>query len=216
MARLRVVLVEDHTLMRAGIRALLLALPEVEVVGEADTGPDALAVVAATRPDLMLLDITLPEMNGLEVAAKVATEYAPTRTVILSMHTDPMYVRKALQAGASGYIVKDSAVSELEEGIRAVARGEVYLSPRVTKGNAMQYLSDDPTDDPLKRLTRRQRETLELIAQGHGTRAIAEKLNVSVKTVEFHRAELMNRLEIHDVPGLVRFAIRSGLVSSES
>src|SRR5688500_1370378 len=127
MDRLRVVLVEDHTLMRAGIRALLLSVPEVEVVGEADTGPDALALVASTRPDLILLDITLPEMNGLEVAAHVAEEYAPTRTIILSMHTDPMYVRKALQAGASGYIVKDAGVPELEEAIRAVARGEVYL-----------------------------------------------------------------------------------------
>jgi len=214
MAPLRVVLVEDHTLMRAGIRALLLALPDVEVVGEADTGPDAVALVASTRPDLVLLDITLPEMNGLEVAERVAKEYAPTRSIILSMHTDPVYVRKALQAGASGYIVKDAGVQELEAAIRAVVRGETYLSPGV-KGNPSQYTSEDPTEDPLKRLTRRQLETLQLIAEGHGTRAIAERLNVSVKTVEFHRAELMNRLEIHDVPGLVRFAIRSGLVSSE-
>jgi DNA-binding NarL/FixJ family response regulator len=200
--------------MRAGIRALLLALPDVEVVGEADTGPDAVALVASTRPDLVLLDITLPEMNGLEVAERVAREYAPTRSIILSMHTDPVYVRKALQAGASGYLVKDAGVQELEAAIRAVMRGETYLSPGV-KGNPSQYTSEDPTEDPLKRLTRRQLETLQLIAEGHGTRAIAERLNVSVKTVEFHRAELMNRLEIHDVPGLVRFAIRSGLVSSE-
>jgi DNA-binding NarL/FixJ family response regulator len=211
---LRVVLVEDHTLMRAGIRALLQALEDVEVVGEADNGPDAISLVATSRPDLILLDITLPSMNGLEVAERVAKEFGPTRTIILSMHTDAVYVRKALQAGASGYVVKDADVTELEAAIRAVMRGETYLSPGV-KGPPAQYLSNDPTEDPLKRLTRRQRETLELMAQGFGTRAIAERLNVSVKTVEFHRAELMNRLEIHDVPGLVRFAIRAGLVSSE-
>jgi DNA-binding NarL/FixJ family response regulator len=214
MGSLRVVLVEDHTLMRAGIRALLQALPDVEVVGEADNGPDALSLVASTRPDLILLDITLPEMNGLEVAERVAKEYSPTRTIMLSMHTDAVYVRKALEAGAAGYIVKDAGPQELESAIRAVTRGETYLSAGV-KGPPAQYLSNDPTEDPLKRLTRRQRETLELMAQGFGTRAIAERLNVSVKTVEFHRAELMNRLEIHDVPGLVRFAIRAGLVSSE-
>jgi DNA-binding NarL/FixJ family response regulator len=214
MGSLRVVLVEDHTLMRAGIRALLQPLADVEVVGEADNGPDAVSLVAAMRPDIILLDITIPEMNGLEVAERVAKDYPPTRTIILSMHTDAVYVRKALEAGASGYVVKDAGVGDLEAAIRAVMRGETYLSPGV-KGTAAQYLSHDPTEDPLKRLTRRQRETLELMAQGFGTRAIAEKLNVSVKTVEFHRAELMNRLEIHDVPGLVRFAIRAGLVSSE-
>jgi DNA-binding NarL/FixJ family response regulator len=123
MGSLRVVLVEDHTLMRAGIRALLQALPDVEVVGEADNGPDAVSLVASTRPDLILLDITIPEMNGLEVAERVAKEYAPTRTIILSMHTDAVYVRKALQAGASGYIVKDAGVQELEAAIRAVMRG---------------------------------------------------------------------------------------------
>src|ERR1044072_7143641 len=121
MGSLRVVLVEDHTLMRAGIRALLQALPdvEVEVVGEADNGPDAIALVSSTRPDLMLLDITLPAMNGLEVAERVAKDFAPTRTIMLSMHTDAVYVRKALQAGASGYIVKDAGVQELEADIRA-------------------------------------------------------------------------------------------------
>ena len=131
MGSLRVVLVEDHTLMRAGIRALLQALPDVDVVGEADNGPDAIELVSTTRPDLILLDITLPAMNGLEVAERVAKEFAPTRTIILSMHTDAVYVRKALQAGASGYIVKDAGVQELEAAIRAVMRDETYLSPGV-------------------------------------------------------------------------------------
>ena len=215
MGALRVVLVEDHTLMRAGIRALLQALPDVEVVGEADNGPDAVSLVASTRPDLILLDITLPEMNGLEVAERVAKEYLPTRTIILSMHTDAVYVRKALQAGASGYIVKDAGVQELEAAIRAVTRGETYLSPGV-KGPSAQYLSNDPTEDPLKRLTRRQRETLQLMAEGQTTKAIALILKLSEKTVEYHRAKMMARLNIYDVPGLVRFALRSGLISQES
>src|SRR4029450_13588928 len=130
MGSLRVVLVEDHTLMRAGIRALLQALPDVEVdvVGEADNGPDAIALVSSTRPDLMLLDIPLPAMNGLEVAERVAKEYAPTRTIMLSMHTDAVYVLKALQAGASGYIVKDAGVQEPEGAIRAVMRDATYMS----------------------------------------------------------------------------------------
>ena len=216
MGPLRVVLVKDHTLMRAGIRALLQALPDVEVVGEADNGPDAIALVSTTRPDLVLLDITLPAMNGLEVAEHVAKEFAPTRTIILSMHTDAVYVRRALQAGASGYLVKGADVPELSLAIRAVMRGESYLSPAVSNDLIGELRRSDSREaTPLEMLTPRQREILQLVTEGHSTKDIARRLDLSVKTVEAHRSILMQRLDIHDLPGLVRFAIRHGLTSPD-
>jgi len=213
---IRLLLAEDHTLMRAGIRALLAGLPDVQVVGEASTGPEALTLAESLKPDLVLLDISMPELNGLEVASRLIKSEPTRRIIFLSMHTDAVYVRRALQAGASGYLVKGADVPELSLAIRAVMRGESYLSPAVSKDLIGEIRRSDTREvTPLEMLTPRQREILQLVTEGHGTKDIARRLDLSVKTVEAHRSELMERLDIHDLPGLVRFAIRHGLTSSD-
>ena len=202
--------------MRAGIRALLAGLPDVEVVGEASTGPEALTLAESLRPDLVLLDISMPELNGLEVASRLIKTEPKRRIVFLSMHTDAVYVRRALQAGASGYLVKGADVPELSLAIRAVMRGELYLSPAVSKDLIGDLRRSDQREvTPVEMLTPRQREILQLVTEGHSTKDIARRLDLSVKTVEAHRSELMERLDIHDLPGLVRFAIRHGLTSPD-
>jgi DNA-binding NarL/FixJ family response regulator len=202
--------------MRAGIRALLAGLPDVEVVGEATTGPETLALAESLRPDLVLLDISMPELNGLEVARRLIKGEPKRRIIFLSMHTDAVYVRRALQAGASGYLVKGADVPELSLAIRAVMRGESYLSPAVSKDVIGELRRSDAREvTPLEMLTPRQREILQLVTEGHSTKDIAKRLELSVKTVEAHRSELMERLDIHDLAGLVRFAIRHGLTSPD-
>jgi DNA-binding NarL/FixJ family response regulator len=213
---IRLLLAEDHTLMRAGIRALLGGLPDVEVVGEASTGPEALTLAESLRPDLVLLDISMPELNGLEVASRLMKTEPRRRIIFLSMHTDAVYVRRALQSGASGYLVKGADVPELSLAIRAVMRGESYLSPAVSKDVIWELRRSDAREvTPLEMLTPRQREILQLVTEGHSTKDIAKRLDLSVKTVEAHRSELMERLDIHDLAGLVRFAIRHGLTSPD-
>jgi DNA-binding NarL/FixJ family response regulator len=213
---LRVLLAEDHTLVRAGIRALLESLEGVEVIAEADDGREALRLVQAHAPDILLMDITMKEMNGLEAAARLAKEHSTTHVIILSMHADQAYVRQALQAGAAGYLLKGSDVAELELALKAVMRGDTYLSPSVSKGLVGGLLSGKaPQANPLDALTPRQRETLQLIAEGKTTKEIAGRLDLSIKTVETHRAQLMERLNIHDVANLVKFAIRAGLVQAD-
>lgn len=213
---MRVVLADDHHLVRAGVRALLDAIPEVEVVAEAGDGREALAAIETHRPDVALLDITMPGMNGLEVAARAGTASPKTRVLVLSMHQAPAYVAQALRAGVAGYLLKDSAAVELSVALRAVARGESYLSPAISKQVVDRFLrGDEPAADPLSALTARQKEILQLIAEGRSTKEIAGILDVSAKTVEAHRAQLMERLDIRDVAGLVRFAIRVGLISPE-
>ncbi len=216
MRPVRVLLAEDHTLVRAGIRALLESLEGVEVVAEAADGREALRLTQAHAPDILLMDITMKEMNGLEAAARLAKEHSATRVIILSMHADQVYVRQALQAGAAGYLLKGSDLAELELALKAVTRGDTYLSPSVSKDLVGDLLNGKaPTANPLDALTPRQRETLQLIAEGKTTKEIANRLNLSIKTVETHRAQLMERLNIHDVAGLVKFAIRVGLVQAD-
>jgi NarL family two-component system response regulator LiaR len=213
---MRVLLADDHTLVRAGVRALLDGITEVTVVAETGDGREALALIETHRPDVALLDITMPGLNGLEVATRAAVASPRTRILVLSMHAAPAYVAQALRVGVAGYLLKDAAAVELEVAIRAVARGESYLSPAISKQVVDGFLrGSDPSPDPLAALTSRQREILQLVAEGRSTKQIASALDVSVKTVETHRAQLMERLNIHDVPGLVRFAIRAGIVSSE-
>ena len=217
---IRVLLAEDHTLVRAGIRSLLASFPDIQVVAEAGNGRDALRLIDERRPDVVLIDISMPEMNGLEIVARAVKQFDTMRFIILSVHANEEYVLRALQAGARGYVLKDATVSELELAIRAVARGGVYLSPEISRQvipNFVQWVgSEKPRAKPkwtgLDRLTPRQREILQLIAEGYTTHQIANKLGISAKTVETHRAQLMERLGIHDVPGLVRYAIRHGLV----
>ncbi len=217
MRPLRVLLAEDHTLVRAGIRALLESLEGIEVVAEAADGREALRLAKAHHPDVLLMDITMKEMNGLEAAAHLAKECPAIRVIILSMHADQVYVRQALQAGATGYLLKGADVAELELALKAVTRGDTYLSPSVSKDLVGGLLNGKaPAANPLDVLTPRQRETLQLIAEGKTTKEIASRLNLSIKTVETHRAQLMERLDIHDVAGLVKFAIRVGLVRADA
>jgi len=211
---MRVLLADDHTLVRAGIRSLLEAMPGVEVVAESGDGREALDLIAKHRPDVALLDIGMPGLSGLEVAKRASDESPRTKIVILSMHADATYVTQALRAGVAGYLLKGAAVSELPLAFQAVMRGETYLTPKVSRSVVEGFLRDtEPV--PVEGLTARQREILQMIAEGHSTREIAKVLNVSIKTIETHRSRLMDRLDIHDVPGLVRFAIRAGLVTPE-
>ena len=215
MSTLRVLLCDDHTLVRAGIRALVLEMPEATIVAEADNGREAVALARTHRPDLVVMDISMKELNGIEATAQIRAEVPQARVLILSMHTTEDFVRRALKAGASGYLVKDSAPLELKMAMEAIARGETYLSSRVSKTLLSGLVDGRPpeSESSLDSLTPRQREILQLIAEGKSTKEIAFTLNVSVKTVETHRAALMERLGIHDVAGLVLYAVRHRLIS---
>jgi DNA-binding NarL/FixJ family response regulator len=213
---IRVLLADDHTLVRAGLRGLLQGLQGVEVVGEAGDGQEALQMAQTFHPDVVLLDIGMPGLNGLDVAGRLAVSNPSIRVIILSMHTSEEYVLRALRAGCAGYLLKASAVAELEVAVRAVARGETYLSPAVSKRVVDDYVSrTGGATDPLEALTPRQREILQLAAEGHSSKEIAARLGLSYRTVESHRAQLMERLGVHDLAGLVRFAVRVGLVRPE-
>ncbi len=212
-----VLLADDHRLVRSGIRSLLESIEGVTIAGETGDGREALELIAKLRPDIAILDVTMPGLNGLEVAARVGGVSPGTRVVILTMHAGETYVAQALRAGAAGFLLKDSAVSELEAALEAVSAGGNYLSPAVSRKVVSSFLrGEGPPADPLQGLTARQREVLQMIAEGRSTKEIAADLGLSVKTVETHRAQIMERLEIHDVAGLVRFAIRAGLVSPEA
>ena len=213
---IRVLLAEDHKLVRAGIRSLLQDLIGIEVVGEAGNGREALQLMETLHPDVVLMDIAMPELNGLEAAKRINKDFPGVRVIILSMHTSEEYVLQALRAGAAGYLLKDANPVELELAIKAVVQGETYLSPAVSKHVVKDYLRRvGKQTDLLQVLTSRQREVLQLIAEGHATKEIADKLDIGVKTVETHRAQLMDRLDIHDEAGLVRYAMRVGLIRTE-
>jgi len=215
--RLRVLLADDHALVRAGLRKLLESLPDVEVVGEADDGLTVLTLAAQLHPDLVLMDIAMPKLNGLDAAARLAKEHPQIRVLILSMHQNEDYVRQALRNGAAGYLLKDAAPAELELALKTLRRGETWLSPAVSKGVVSDYVQRLRGEEtPGEALTPRQREILQLIAEGHTTKDIARRLDLSVKTVETHRTALMRQLELHDIAGLVRYAIRVGLVSVDN
>jgi DNA-binding NarL/FixJ family response regulator len=213
---IRVLLADDHHLVRSGIRALVERVKGVSVVAEAREGHEALRLVESTRPDVVLTDISMPGINGLTLTARLTAEWPQVRVVILSMHHSDAYVSEALRAGAAGYLLKDASVAELELALRSVMAGGKYLSPAVSKQMVEAFLTpagDGPAAPA--RLTVRQREVLQAIAEGHGTKAIANILGISVKTVETHRADLMRRLDIHDVAGLVRYAIQTGIASAD-
>ena len=213
MSQLRVVIVEDHALVRAGMRALLQKIEGVEVVSDVGDGWEAVKSVQTDAPDLVLMDIAMPGLNGLDATSRIVKESPTTRVILLSMHANEEYFQQALEVGASGYLLKGAELAELELALRTVARGETYLTPAVAKYAIKAYRekSEGPSG-PLMKLSLRQREILQLIAEGQTTKDIAQRLNLSVKTVETHRSQLMERLDIHDVPGLVRFAMRVGLI----
>jgi DNA-binding NarL/FixJ family response regulator len=217
MTPTRVLLVDDHVLVRAGIRSLLEKIPGVEVVGEAGNGREALELIRAELPNLVLLDIAMTELGGLEALPRVVKNFPSVKVIILSAHANEEYVIRALRCGASGYMLKDAATLELELAINSVAQGKTYLSPSISRTVIDRYLERVGGElSPVEQLTPRQREILQLVAEGKNTKEIASLLEISVKTVEAHRFQLMSRLDIHDVPGLVRYAVRSGLVSSET
>ena len=216
MRQIQVLLVDDHALVRAGFRGLLQSLPGVEVVAEAKDGREALSKAHNYRPDVVFMDIAMPALNGLEATARLKRELPDIQVVIISMHADEKSVLQALRAGASGYLLKNADVVELEIALRAVIHGETYLSPPVSKHVITGYVQRVKGESNLlDHLTPRQREVLQLIAEGHTTQQIAHVLDISVKTVETHRRNLMDRLEIYDIAGLVRYAIRVGLVAPE-
>jgi len=212
----RVLLADDHKLVRAGFRAMLDSLGDVEIVGETGDGREALELIRQHRPDVALLDITMPSLTGLEVAARVANEMQNVRIIILSMHTTEDYIARAVRAGVSGYLLKNADPVELELALRAAVNGQMYMSPTVSKQLVEDYLRRmGPDAGPEEQLTARQREILQLIAEGKSTKDIAVTLDLSIKTVETHRKDLMDRLGIHDVAGLVRYAIRAGIIKAD-
>jgi len=216
MKPIRLLLADDHHLVRAGIHSWLMKMPEVEVVGEATNGREALALTAAHRPDVVLMDIMMPELNGLDATARIVSGFPNTRVIILSVNANEEWVLQALRSGAAGYLLKDIDPAELQQAVRAVAKGETYLSTTVSKqvvAGLLKHAGDLTTS--LSRLTPRQREVLQLIAEGNTTKQIAKKLGVSAKTAEAHRTQLMDAVDIHDIASLTRYAIRMGLVAPE-
>jgi DNA-binding NarL/FixJ family response regulator len=213
--QLRVMLADDHALVRAGIRSLLDAMPEVEVVGEVSSGLEAVEFARRQLPDLVLLDVALPGLNGLEVTEKLVAEHPGIKVLILSMHASEEYVQRALRAGASGYLLKDASVEELGKSLRTIAAGDVYLSDALSRRVVQDYARRAADALPAPALTPRQREVVRLLAEGHSTKEVAHRLGLSAKTVEAHRAQIAERLGIRDVASLVRYAIRNGLVPPE-
>lgn len=212
---IRVIVADDHHLVRQGIRALLEKANDIEVVGEAADGREAIDLVEQLAPDVLVMDIAMPRLDGNQAAGQIRALGVATQVVILSMYSDETLVRRALLNGARGYLLKCSAAEELLLAIRAASRGEIYLSPAISGSIVAEFLAFQPDDDafnPVERLTPREREVLQLVSEGHTNRAIAQLLKVSVKTVEKHRANLMSKLEVHDLAGLMRMAIKHGLI----
>lgn len=217
MSPITILLADDHGLVRAGIRALLHDIANVQVVGEAETAEEALALAQQLQPTIVLMDISMPGLGGLEATRRLTLQYPEMGVIILSMHTDQLYIMRALRAGAKGYLLKGARTPELELAIASVARGETYLSPSTSKAIVDKMLRrSDSESNPLDRLTTRQREVLQLIAGGFSSKEIARELGLSMKTVNTHRTDIMEQLGIHDIAGLVRFAIHVGLVTAES
>jgi DNA-binding NarL/FixJ family response regulator len=214
---IRVLLADDHALFRAGIRSLLHTLDDIEIVAEASNGAEAVDLGKECRPGVVLMDIMMPQLNGLDAAVQLAAISPQTRTIILSMSASEEYILQALRCGAAGYLLKNISPSELEQAIRAVARGETYLSSAISKHVIAAYLErvGGEAIGLFERLTPRQREVLQMVAEGNSTKDIARKLNLSTKTVDMHRSQLMTALDIHDIAGLVRYAIRTGLIAPD-
>jgi DNA-binding NarL/FixJ family response regulator len=214
MKQIELLIADDHTLLRDGMRALLESTERIKVLAEANDGIEVMELLKKHQPDIVLMDIGMPRMNGLDATKLITQNYSDIRVLILSMHANEEYALRALRAGAAGYILKEARKQELLHAIETVASGGTYLSPKVSQHVIENYVqSVGANKSPLEKLTPRQRETLKLIAEGRSNREIASMLDLSIKTVETHRTQLMERLDIHDVAGLVRFAIKSGLAT---
>jgi len=214
---IRVVLVDDHALVRQGFRRILDDDPDLTVVGEASNGTDAIALVKKTDPDVVVMDMAMPEMSGLHATMEIIKQRPGTKVLILSMYSDEQYVRNALDAGAKGYILKSAIENDLTRAVKAVAAGEQYLAPELSSVliRAIQTGSFEKASDPYDRLTQREKQVLQLIAHGKSNKEIAVMLDLSVNTVAVHRANLMSALGVHKTAELVLFAVKKGLVLPE-
>jgi DNA-binding NarL/FixJ family response regulator len=215
---IRVLLADDHRILRQGLRSLLGAHADFEIIAEADDGRTAVEMTERLNPQVVVMDIGMPDLNGIEATRQITTRCPAVRVVALSAYADRRLISEILKAGASGYLLKDAAFDELAEAIRTAAARKVYLSPRIAAELVDDYvrMSKDPGPSVFESLSPREREVLQLIAEGHSTKEIARILKVSVKTVETHRRQLMNKLELFSVAELTRYAIREGLVSLET
>src|SRR5262245_53040526 len=213
--RLRLLIVDDHPLVRTGIRAVLEQTTAYAEIAEASDGREALAIAEQMRPDIVLMDISMPGMNGIEALRRLTIDVPECKVIMLSMHRDEERVAECVRAGAVGYLMKDATVSEIPRAIEAVQRGELFIGHGTPAVVARVLERTESTRSPLELLSARQREVLQLIAEGQSTKEIGFRLHLSGKTVETHRRLLMQRLEIYDVAGLARFAVRAGLVSAE-
>lgn len=209
--KIRVLLADDHAILRKGVRMLIDAQPDLEVVGEAKTGREAIEEARKLKPDVVVMDVSMPELNGIEGTRQICDELTQTKVIGLSMHKDSVYVRELLRAGARGYLLKDSEDDELLRAIRAVSRGEAFLSPAVSDAVLTDYRKH--VTNPVDLLTSREREVLAMIAEGKTNKEIANTLNLSVYTVESHRGSVMEKLNLHNTGDIVRFALRNGLMS---
>ncbi len=208
--KIHILLVDDHAVVRQGFKMILAAQPDMEIVGEAGNGREALDLAGQLQPDVIVMDVAMPELNGIEATRRVADLSPRSRVLALSMHKDSVYVREILRAGARGYLLKDSIAGDLLAAVRAVSRGEGYISPGVSDAVLNDYRRH--VTDPIDLLTSREREVLQMMAEGKTNKEIATVLNLSVYTVDAHRGRIMEKLNLHSITDLVRFAVRCGLV----
>jgi two-component system response regulator NreC len=209
-SKTRILLADDHAVVRKGFRLILESQPDMEVVGEAANGRETISLAEQLKPDLAIVDVSMPELNGIEATRRLAEASPRTRVLALSMHKDSVYVREILRAGAKGYLLKDAADGDLLVAVRAVSRGEGYLSPAVSEAVLSDYRRH--VTDPIDLLSSREREVLQMIAEGKTNKEIAAALNLSVYTVEAHRGRIMEKLNLHNTSDMVRFALRNGLI----
>ena len=210
MKRIRILLADDHPVVRRGFQMILAEQSDMEIVGEAGNGREALELAAKLKPDVVVMDVAMPELNGIEATRRMAENAPHARVLALSMHKDSVYVRETLRAGARGYLLKDSVAADLVSAVRAIAAGEGYLSPAVSDAVLDDYRRH--VTNPIDLLTSREREVLQMLAEGKTNKEIADILNLSVYTVDAHRGRIMEKLNVHSINELVRFAVRNGLI----
>ena len=210
MKRIRILLADDHAVVRAGFKMILGAQPDMDIAGEAANGREAVELAAQLHPDIVVMDVAMPELNGIEATRRLLAADPHIRVIALSMHKDSVYVREILRAGARGYLLKDSGADDLVSAVRAVAAGESYLSPAVSNAVLDDYRKH--VTNPIDLLTSREREVLQMLAEGKTNKEIATLLNLSVYTVDAHRGRIMEKLNLHSINDLVRFALRNGLI----
>ena len=216
---IKVVLADDHQIVRHGLRSLLSAEPDIKVVGEADNGRAVVRLVQELSPQVVIMDISMPDLNGIEATRQILSDFSGVKIIALSMHSDSLFVLNMFKAGASGYLLKDCALEELVKAVRTVMNRKIYLSPSISdiviKDFVIGWSPEDSSSSAYSILTAREREVLQLMAEGKTTNQIAESLCISVKTVEAHRKQLMTKLDIHSVAELTKYAIRQGLTTLE-